>query len=371
MSDGLSACQRPAARMTGLFAAASASSSVLAELDVADGEAPVEGGDRVGSEQSARRHVRARAHVCPDAGRRAHPRRREQHRDPARLEQWTEDEQKAGRGLGVELGLVVGERDSVLREERLEVGQLLVEVALRVTVAHERESLGATAEQRHGQRQRRVVGRVQPQLEREGVGAGPLVEVQAELPAHLPHLFEARVDPAGEPLLERGVERPCRQLRVGRRQRRAGRRRARAPARRRAGPRPRRASCARSGRRAADRARRGCRRPWARGRRARRARSGSARRSSRPRTRTRCCRRARAAGARGRRRRSAGPGRRPRAPPGRCLRARGPPGPPGRARAAPRRSGGAPGSAGRRRGSRSRRPFSARRRSRRRSRSAR
>ena len=74
------------------------------------------------------------------------------------------------------------EPDAARCEQRLDRRELPGEVAARVAGAHEREDLvAALVQQRRGQAQRRVVLRVQPQLEREPVGAArlPVVEVAA------------------------------------------------------------------------------------------------------------------------------------------------------------------------------------------------
>ena len=66
---GRSACQRPATRTTGALRGREREQLLLAELDVADREPPVERArSRRSTEQAARRRVRARAQVRPDAG---------------------------------------------------------------------------------------------------------------------------------------------------------------------------------------------------------------------------------------------------------------------------------------------------------------
>ena len=105
----------------------------------------------------------------------------------------------------------------MLGEQRREPLELRSEIVVRIARAHEREPvLAALPEQLHRQAQRRVVLRVQPQLEHEVTVGRLLVEMQADLPRRLLDLPEPLVDPAREARRERRVAVARRQLRVGR-----------------------------------------------------------------------------------------------------------------------------------------------------------
>ena len=208
-------------------------------------------------------------------------------------------------------GVASVEADAVLGEQRLDLGQLAGQVAVRVARAQEREDLVALlVQQPGGQPEGRIVLGVQPQLEHQRRPA--LVQVEAELPRRRGAAAEAVVEPAGEPAVERRVARVARQLRVGRAEpveeeldARSG---GRSAARRRAGPVRPEGGRARSGRRGRGRdrarSRRGRRRtprrrlPGAQ-RRSGRAPPARSRRAWRPRTRARSRRRARGRGGRG------------------------------------------------------------------------
>ncbi len=193
---------------------------LLAEDDVADGELPVERRERGRREQAARTDGDAaarRGQVDPQLARRAQPGARQQHRHAARLEQRHRLAQEQLHLVAVELGLGrrhLVEPDAVVGEQRLDLGQLLGQVAVRVARTEEREDLVALLrEQPRGQPERRVVLRVQPQLEHQRRPA--LVQVQAELPRGRGAAAEAVVEPAGEPAVERRIARVARQLRIG------------------------------------------------------------------------------------------------------------------------------------------------------------
>ena len=104
--------------------------------------------------------------------------------------------------------------------------------------------VGAVAQQRCGQRERRVVRRLEPELEHDAgrPRRGALVESEAEVPGSARPPREARVDPRAESPFERGI--PCVRGSSGggrRARRRSARRR---PARRPSRPRARAARCA-------------------------------------------------------------------------------------------------------------------------------
>ena len=83
--------------------------------------------------------------------------------------------------------------------------------------------VAAVVQERGGEGQRRIVGRLQPQLEHDGGRAAglalarvALVEPEAEQPRCAGAALEAAVDPVGEPPLERAEPRVRRQLGLGR-----------------------------------------------------------------------------------------------------------------------------------------------------------
>ncbi len=231
----------------------------------------------------------------------------------------------------VRLGRV--ELDPGVREHCVQLGELADQITARVTVTQEREDVVVVApQQRRGKPERRIVLGLQPELEHESV-SGPLVQVQAELPAGRRALAEAGADPARQPPLERRVAGVAWEHRVGGGQpfeEQVERRRTSRPhAHSRGGRRPRAGDRARSGRRARGTGRA----PWRPGRRRTRRRRqrvapqrsrsespGRSGRASLPRTRATSRRRGRGQGGRGLRRRSDAPVRRGRRSPARSRR---------------------------------------------------
>ena len=212
----------PAARDAdeGLLRRGEVGELLFAEDDVADGELPVERRERGCREEAARTGREAaagRGQVDAELARRSQPRARQQHRDAALLQQRHRLTEEQLHLVAVELGLRglrLVEADAVLGEQRLDLGQLPGQVAVRVARAQEREDLVALlVQQPGGQPEGRIVLGVQPHLEHQGRPA--LVQVQAELPRSRGAAAEAVVEPAGEAAVERRVARVARQLRVG------------------------------------------------------------------------------------------------------------------------------------------------------------
>ena len=122
--------------------------------------------------------------------------------------------------------IVVGsrrvERKAALGEDRLDQPELTVHGDPGIGRAEEPEhGVAAVVQKRGGEGQRRIVGRLQPQLEHDdgcaaGLDVGVLVEPQAEEPRCAGAALEATVDPVGEPSLERAEPRVRRQLGLGR-----------------------------------------------------------------------------------------------------------------------------------------------------------
>ena len=202
---------------------------LVRELGVADRDAPVEPRQLVRREQAARREPRRarRRQVDADARRRAQPRRGQQHRDVALLEsrhRLAEEEPylllaelRLGRLGRIELDPDVG-------EHRLELAQVPEQVTAWIAGAQEREDVVvAVPEQRCGQAERGIVTRLQPQLEHETrlvpeTDGGALVEMETQPPLGSRPGLEPRIDPLGEPALERAEAGVARQHGVGRRQ---------------------------------------------------------------------------------------------------------------------------------------------------------
>ena len=271
-SDGRSACQRSPANDDRRLRGGERAQLVLRQVDVADRELPVELREVRGRHEAGRLCClrpcgAARGQVGADARRRAHPRRRQQHRHARLLEQRHQVLEEERRVVGVELDLarlVVVERDPALGEQRRELLELRGEVAVRVAVAHELEALAALPEERRGQAERRVVGGVQPQLECERVAAGRARRGGSRAATATPSARRGRCRPSarGAARARRSSARPAG---------RAGRRRGRSGTR----PSPASGSAARGGRRRGGRARSG--RPGAAAaRRSRRSRAGAA-----------------------------------------------------------------------------------------------
>ena len=127
-------------------------------------------------------------------------------------------------------GLRRVEREAALGEDGLDQAELAMDGDPRVGGAEEAEDrIAAVMEQRRREGQRRIVGRLQPELEDDGgrplgvvvlagLVVGALVETQAEQPGGARAALEAAVDPVGEPALERAEAGVGRQLRLGRRE---------------------------------------------------------------------------------------------------------------------------------------------------------
>ncbi len=145
---------------------------LVRERDVADREPPVEACERRRREQSARAVAASarRAQVDAQAARLAQPGRRKQDGDAALLEprpRVAEERPDLGR-LELHLGRLVAELDPCLRQERLDLGEPPDQVAPRVARAQEREDpVLAVPDERRGKSERRIVLRLEPQLEHE------------------------------------------------------------------------------------------------------------------------------------------------------------------------------------------------------------
>ena len=197
---------------------------LLGEVDVADREPPVERRERRGRQETARELATARrGQVDLQAARRVQPRGRQQDRDAALLEPRHRLAQERAHVVVLELHLrrLGGvEPDAELREQRLDLGELEDQIAARIARAQEREDVVAALPQEQcGKPERRIVFRLQPQLEHErrrAVVVRPLVEAQAERPRRRDDVSQAVVHPAGKPPVERRVPRGGRQQRVGR-----------------------------------------------------------------------------------------------------------------------------------------------------------
>ena len=210
---------------------------LLGERRVTDRELPVEPGECIGREQAARSRANARrGEVDAEAARRVDPVARQQHRHAELLE-------ARNRGAKDEADVVVGELDPgglcgvecepAFGENGLDQAELPVHRDPRVGRAEEAEDrIAAVVEERGGEGQRRVVGRLEPELEDDGGGllgsvavvglvglvVGALVEAEAEQPGGAGAALEAAVDPVGEPALEGTEARMGRQLGLGRRE---------------------------------------------------------------------------------------------------------------------------------------------------------
>ena len=149
---------------------------------------------------------------------RAEPVGRQQHRHAVLLElrhRFAEEEPDGVR-LQMRLGaLGEVEHDAAFGEQGLDHGHLPRQRPARVARAQERENaVPALPQERRGEAQGRIVGCLEPQLERErlvgslvirGSGRGSLVEAQSEEPRRRGAALEPLVDPPGEPALEGGV----------------------------------------------------------------------------------------------------------------------------------------------------------------------
>ena len=99
--------------------------------------------------------------------------------------------------------------------------QAQLERAPGVALAEEREdAVAALVEKARRERERRVVGRLEPELEDDGgrLGAAPfgLVQPEAEVPGRARAAREAFVHPCAQPSLERRVPVVGRERRAGR-----------------------------------------------------------------------------------------------------------------------------------------------------------
>ena len=145
---------------------------LVRERDVADREPPVEACERRRREQSARAVAASarRAQVDAQAARLAQPGCGKQDGDAALLEprpRLAEERPDLGR-LELHLGRLVAELDPCLRQERLDLGEPPDQVAPRVARAQEREDpVLAVPDERRGESERRIVLRLEPQLEHE------------------------------------------------------------------------------------------------------------------------------------------------------------------------------------------------------------
>ena len=143
------------------------------------------------------------------------PRRRQNDRD---LESLRRVAQKACNAVRVEANvarLFTVELEAVLLQDRAKLVERALDVRVRIGVAQEVERVGARIPEECGRESdRRVVGRVEPELERHAVLA--LVEMQSQTPRRTDEPCEALVDPARDALLERSVADAVRQLRLGR-----------------------------------------------------------------------------------------------------------------------------------------------------------
>ena len=225
-SERRRACQRPPIRMNGSLAAASSasSSSVRTSSPTASRQSnrassaverrPL---DRTGGPLVARRLTRRRLRVPSQAAGSMTGTPRSSSRGTA-----LRRKRRTVVGLELRLGrLGRMELDPGFGEERLDLRQLPDQIAARVAGTQEREDLVAAApEQRRGQAERRIVLRLQPQLEHDRVSVlrlrpRPLVEVEAEPPRRRGASTEAGVDPARQPPSQRRVARVGREHRLG------------------------------------------------------------------------------------------------------------------------------------------------------------
>ena len=192
-SERRTACQRSPMRTNGSFAAArsASSSSVSSVSPTASRQSNRASSFGESSPLDATRGALVAVRLTRTrVGERSHD-AGQQHRDVALLEprhRLAEEEPHlllAELRLG-RLGRV--ELDPDVGEHRLELAQLPDQVAARVAGAQEREDVVvAVPEQRRGQAERRIVARLQPQLEHEprlvpGPDGGALVEMEAEPP---------------------------------------------------------------------------------------------------------------------------------------------------------------------------------------------
>ena len=226
-----SACQRPATRTNGSFAAASSSELLLAEHDVADGEPPVEARERRRREQAARARRRGRCSSRSGstriAARRAQPRRRQQHRHAALLEQRHRLAQEVAGA---------SRRRAPPRSARASSNPIPCSASSGSSSAAGGSSPRAgrwragtrrrrrrPPRERRRQAERRVVLRLQPQLEHERLVAGAARRGGGRASTTRPEP-RARpvVDPAREPPLQRRVAGVRAAAPIGRRQARRG-----------------------------------------------------------------------------------------------------------------------------------------------------
>ena len=176
-----------------------------------------------------------RGEVDAQPARRADPVARQQHRHAELLEprdRFAEDEPDVVVGELDPGGLGGVERDPAFGEHGLDQAELPVHRDPRVGRAEEAEDrVAAVVEERGGEGQRRVVGRLEPQLEDDGggllgarrrrlVGSSSERSSRRRLSSHgaLERRSRPLVDPVGEPALEGAEAGVGRQLGLGRRE---------------------------------------------------------------------------------------------------------------------------------------------------------
>ena len=122
----------------------------------------------------ARRRIAAarRLQVHAQVARRAQPLRRQQHRDLVLVESRHHVAQEEPHLIRIELDLrrlALVEHDPALRHSGSTFASPRINALARIARSHEREHLVAAVapEKRRGQRQRRIVGRLQPRLQRQ------------------------------------------------------------------------------------------------------------------------------------------------------------------------------------------------------------
>ena len=191
---------------------------------IADRELPVEASEGIGREQAARVGDARGGEVDAQPARGRDPVPREEHgyaellQPRNRAPQYEPDVvvRQLDRGRG---GRVEGQ--AALREHRPDQPELAMDRRPRIGRAEEAEDgVAAVLEQRGGQGQRGVVGGLEPELEhdarprrRGALVVAVLVQPQGEQPRCARAPFEAGVDPAREPPLER--REPCVRRQLG------------------------------------------------------------------------------------------------------------------------------------------------------------
>ena len=216
ISDVRSVCHLPRSRMSGSFAAASSasSSSVSSTSPIASRQSneaiasvvsrPL---DTAGGFVATRLTVMRLVGGDPLAG--------QPHRDVELLEPGHRLAQERSRLRGVELDgarRIALELDPDRREDRLDQLQAQLERAPGIAFAEKGEHLVAAFAQQAGrERERRVVRRLEPELEDDGwrlcADGRRLVQPEAEVPRRARAARQPLVDPGAEPSLEGGVAR--------------------------------------------------------------------------------------------------------------------------------------------------------------------